>query len=257
MSFMPFLRNFLGAKGHEATDGLTKALVRLDPDAASQADLATMEQDLDRAGLAIQKLRADLTHEQAEFDHVSQQYHELMGAAELLQKKADDPATPEDQRASVKTSLVSLLDRIEHLAPELDRDKQDVDSTQALLSEAEQAYQDKAHALAEAKKNLDRAHHDLQHATLEEQRAHDRAQQAEVVAGLRSSPESKLTIALNTMQQSAADARQRAAATDMKAKALSGAGQAAEDSNVAAALAEVRGSTPSMSLGDRLAALKR
>jgi chromosome segregation ATPase len=257
MSFVPFLRNFLGAKGHQATDGLTQALVKLDPEAASQADLATMEQDLDRAGIAIQKLRSDLTHEQSEFDHVSQQYHELMGAAELLQKKVDDPATPEDQRNSVKASLAALLDRIEHLVPDLDRDKHDVDATQALLTEAEQAYQDKASALTNAKHNLDRARQDMQHAALEEQRARDRAEQAEVVAGLKTSATSKLTVALDTMQHSAAQARERAAATDMKAKALTGASQAAEDSNVAAALAEVRGTSPTTSLADRLAALKR
>jgi chromosome segregation ATPase len=257
MSFIPFLRNFLGAKGHQAADGLTKALVQLDPESASQADLATMDQDLDRAGMAIQKLRTDLAHETNEFEHVSQQYHELMSAAELLQKKLDDPAVSEAQKASVQTSLTGLLNRIEHLAPDLDRDKHDVEATQALLTEAEQAYQAKAKALADAKQNLERARHELDHARLEEQHSRDRAEQAEVVAGLKASATSKLTIALNSLHSSAEDAHQRAQAADLKAKALTSVADAGTDANVAAALAEVRGSSSPHSLADRLAALKR
>lgn len=255
MSLMPFLRNFLGAKGGQAAQGLTKALVQLDPEAASQADLATMSQDLDRAGLVIQKLRADLGREQAELDQVTQQYHELMAAAELLQKKAD--AAAEADRPALQASLAKLVERIEQLAPDLDRDKHDVEATQQLLTEAEDAYQAKAGALADARHNLERARHDLTHAAIEEQRSRERAAQAEVVAGLKGSPASHLTIALDAMHQSAEEARERAGAEEMKAKALNGAAEAAGDPNVAAALAEVRGTAPGKSLAERLAALKR
>ncbi|HLY54893.1 MAG TPA: hypothetical protein VKS60_05015 [Stellaceae bacterium] len=255
MSFIPFLRNFLGAKGNQAADSLTRAIVQLDPEGASRADLASMSQDLDRAGMAIQKLRADLVHELAEFGHVSQQYHELMAAAELLQKKVD--AANDAEKASLQASLASLVERIEHLAPELDRDKHDVDTTQALLTEAEQAYQEKAKALSQAKQNLEHARHELQHAQLEEERSRERARQAEVVAGLRSSGGTGLNVALDSLHQSAEAAHQRAQAADMKAGALKGVAEAGGDANVAAALAEVRGSASPQSLSDRLAALKR
>src|SRR5215469_13990575 len=187
MSLFPFLRHFVGAKGDQAATNFVKALVKLDPETASQADLRVMEQDLDRAGEVIAKLRADLAHGRGEFEHISKQYHELMAAAELLQKRIDDPATPEAQRASLTASLQGLVERIEHMAPEIDQDKKDVDDTQALLTEAESTYQQKAQALATAKQNLDRARHDLQRAHLEEERSHERADQAAVVAGLSKS----------------------------------------------------------------------
>src|SRR5215472_755396 len=75
MSLLPFLRNFIGVEGDNAAAGVVKALVQLDPDSATIADLRTMEQDLDNAGRMIAKLRADLAHEQAEFDSIGDQYH--------------------------------------------------------------------------------------------------------------------------------------------------------------------------------------
>jgi len=180
-----------------------------------------------------------------------------MAAAELLQKKIADPGTPDVQKQSLNASLASLVAKIEHLAPELDRDQKDVESTRALLSEAEAVYQQKAEALTNAKKNLDSARHDLQHARIEEERGAERARQAATVAGLRSSPTSGLTVALNVMQQSAQEARQRAEAMNMKAQALSRLKEATADQNVAAALAYVRGTAPTKSLSDRLSALRR
>lgn len=253
MSLIPFFKNFIGAKGHAAAENVVKAMVALDPEAATRADLLSMEQDLDRAGTMIAKLRADLSHEQTEYDALKRQYGELMGAAEVLQRRS--AAAPDD--TSIKASLASLLDRIEHMVPELDREKHDVESTQSLLTEAEATYQDKAQALASAKANLDRARHDLARAGLEEQRANERAEQAKAVAGLKSSGASGLTIALDTMKASADEARQRADAATMKAQALTNVKDAKTDANVASALAEAKGAAPAQSLSDRLAALKR
>jgi hypothetical protein len=54
MSLLPFLRNFIGVEGDNAAAGVVKALVQLDPDSATVADLRTMEQDLDSAGRMIE-----------------------------------------------------------------------------------------------------------------------------------------------------------------------------------------------------------
>jgi chromosome segregation ATPase len=257
MTLIPFLRNFIGVKGQDAAESVTKALVQLDPEAATRADLASMEQDLDRAGMVIQKLRVDLTKEQGELDRVSNEYHELMDAAELLQKKIDDPAATDAQKTSLQTSLAALLGRIEHMAPDLDRDKQDVEATQALITEAESAYQEKAKAFAEAKHNLDRARQELEHAKIEEARGREHAAQAEIIAGLKKGSGSSLTVALDSLHQSATEAHQRAQAAEMKAKALTHVSDAGTDPNVAAALAEVRSGAPGQTLADRLAALRR
>jgi chromosome segregation ATPase len=258
MSMIPFVRNFLGVKGGQAAEGVVKAIVNLDPDAATQADLRTMAEDLDRAGRAIAKLRGELSQEQRELETVTKQYNELMAAAELIQKRIDDPTAVASQKDGLQKSLTGLVDRMEHMVPELDRDKKEVADTQSLVAEAEAAYRDKADGLANAKAQLDHMKHDLERARIEEERAKAKAEQAEVVAGLKRSSTSSLTIALDAMQKSASEARERADAHTMKAGALTQAKDAATDQNVAEALAEVRGTnTNGRSLSDRLAALKR
>src|SRR6266446_4013373 len=112
MSLLPFVRNFVGLKGDSVAANVVKALVELDPESATVADLRTMEQDLDKAGRMIAKLRADLAHEQTEFDSIGGQYHELMAAAELLQKRIADPGIPDVQKQSLNTSLASLVHKI-------------------------------------------------------------------------------------------------------------------------------------------------
>ena len=131
------------------------------------------------------------------------------------------------------------------------------DSTQALLTEAQVAYQAKATALREAKAKLTRAKNDLAHAAVEEQRAAWRAETARVVAGLSSGSGSGINVAVDAMTQTAQATRDRAATLDMKAKALSGAKAAEEDPNIAAAMAAAAGTVANATVADRLAALQR
>src|SRR5258708_634943 len=115
----------------------------------------------------------------------------------------------------------------------------------------------KATALTGAKGKLARAKNDMAHATLEEQRAASRAETARAVAGLSSGSGSGINVALDAMTRTAQATRDRAAALDMKAKALSGAKTAEEDPNIAAAMAAAAGTAANATVADRLAALQQ
>lgn len=257
MSLMPFLKNFVGSGGTQVVENVTAHLVSLAPETASKAELVTMEDDLDNAGRTITRLQSELAQEQHAFDLINTQYGEMMAAAELLQKQVDDPATSDDKRASLSKSLNGLLEKIEHIVPDLDHKREDIVSTSDFLKDAEQAYQEKSQALLAAKSNLDRAKHDMEHAALEEDRAKKHAEDAKVIAGLKTGASSGLNVALDAMQKAATEARERASANNMKAKALTSAKDAGEDENVKAALAQVKGSTSEKTLADRLAQLRR
>jgi NH3-dependent NAD+ synthetase len=95
------------------------------------------------------------------------------------------------------------------------------------------------------------------HATLEEQRAASRAETARAVAGLSGGSDSGINVALDAMTRTAQQTRDRAAALDMKAKALSGAKTAEEDPNIASAMAAAAGTAANATVADRLAALKQ
>ncbi len=255
MSLLSFTQCFIGAGGHQAATALTTAMVKMAPETATAAELANMEQDLDTAGKLISRLQRELTDERHAYDSINSRYTQMMGAAENIQHQID-AATDDAAKAPLQTSLASLVAKIEEMVPELDRDKKDIDSTQALLTESETAYQAKATALTGAKAKLVSARHDMEHADLEEERAKEHAETARTVAGLSTSSGGGINVALDAMNRSATQTRDRAAALDMKAKALTGATTAENDPIVAAAMAAASGTTASSSVADRMAALK-
>ena len=253
MSLLSFTKCFIGAGGEQAATALTTAMVKMAPETATAAELKNMEQDLDAAGQLISRLQRELTDERHAYDAINARYTQMMGAAENLQHQIDTAGFLKDP---LQASLATLVAQIEEMVPELDQDKKDIDATQALLREAEAAYQAKATALTGAKAKLNRARNDMVHATLEEQRAASRAETARAV-GLSSGGGSGINVALDAMTRTAQETRDRAAALDMKAKALSGAKTAEEDPNIAAAMAAAAGTAANATVADRLAALRQ
>ena len=256
MSLLSFTKCFIGAGGEQAATALTAAMVNMAPEAATAAELQSMEQDLDAAGRLISRLQRELTDERHAYDTINARYTQMMGAAENLQNQIDAASFLKDP---LQASLATLVAQIEEMVPELDQDKKDIDSTQALLTEAEVAYQAKAAALRDAKAKLTRAKNDMAHAALEERRAAWRVETARAVAGISSGSGSGsgINVAVDAMAQTAQATRDRAAALDMKAKALSGAKTADEDPNIAAAMAAAAGMVPNATVADRLAALQQ
>jgi chromosome segregation ATPase len=256
MSLLSFTKCFIGAGGEQAATALTTAMVKMAPETATAAQLKNMEQDLDAAGQLIARLQRELTDEHRAYDAINARYTQMMGAAENLQHQIDGASF---MKEPLQASLATLVAQIEEMVPELDQDKKDIDATQSLLTDAEAAYQAKAAALTGAKAKLDRARHDMAHATIEEQRAASRAEAARAVAGLSSGSGngSGINIALDAMTRTAQQTRDRAAALDMKAKALTGAKTAEEDPNIAAAMAAAAGTAAHATVADRLAALKQ
>jgi len=240
MSLLSFTKCFIGAGGEQAATALTTAMVRMAPETATAAELKNMEQDLDAAGQLISRLQRELNDERHAYDAINARYTQMMGAAENLQHQIDTASFLKDP---LQASLATLVAQIEEMVPQLDQDKHDINSTQALLTEAEAAYRAKASALTGAKAKLTRAKNDMAHATLEEQRAASRAETVRALADLSSSngSGSGINVAVDAMTRTAQATRGRAAALDMKAKALSGAKTAEEDPNIAAAMAAAAG----------------
>jgi DNA repair exonuclease SbcCD ATPase subunit len=256
MSLLSFTKCFIGVGGEQAAAALTTAIVKMAPEAATAAELKNMEQDLDAAGQLISRLQRELAEERRAYDAINARYTQMMGAAENLQHQIEAASFLKEP---LQASLATLVAQIEEIVPELDQDKKDVDATQALLREAEVAYQAKANALAGATAELARAKNDMVHAALEEQRAASRAEAARAVAGLSSGTGggSGINLALDAMTRTAQATRDRAAVLDMKAKALSGAETAEEDPNIATAIAAAAGTVANATVADRLAALRQ
>ncbi|SIS89743.1 hypothetical protein [Insolitispirillum peregrinum] len=255
---LDFLKHLIGIKTRDLAQEATNLLATLDTDAAIQADLRVMEDDLDAAGKLIAELRAAYNREVQEFEAVEKRYQQHFTAAESLQVRLQ--AAPEAEKAAINTGLNELVDLLEKLVPEMEKEKQDVVEAEALLREAEKAYQEKGAALKKARSDLENARRDLKRAEIDADRAKAQAEQAARVAGLRdkSGQQTGLRVGFNAMTEKAAALRQQAESQRMKSQVLKDA-PASTNSYVQQALNDAagKGTTDSRSAVDRLAALKK
>lgn len=255
---MQFFRTLLGVKGERLGQQVVDALVELDPKSASAAQLRVMEEDLDKAGQLLTRLRADFQRERREAVEARENYGRRLAAAEHLSHQLE--SAPADRRPSLESSLSTLLTQLEELKGEVEVEEREADEAEALVAEAEAAYREKAKALTEAKTALTKAERDMQRAKIEEERAAERANRAAEVAGLRAGSGSKLTVAVDAMSRRAEQARVNAEAARMKAQALNDLSSRDKpglgDPNIEAALAAVgTGGASSLPLQERLARL--
>jgi len=252
---LSFLRNMVGVKTDKAMQAGVEALVRWDPQSASEAELRTMEQHLDDLGQQVAMARQSYDREQKEADAIQALSAQRMAAAEQLQKQiaAEPDAT---RKTALEHSLETLVAMLEQMTPEIEREKKDAVDAKDFLEMLEKTYAEAGGKLRQGRSELERARRDMARAGQQRQVAEQQAEMARRAAGLTSAT-SSMTVALKAMQEAAARDLASADAATAKAKLLRPTQPEHDDPNIAAALAAVSGKSPApQSLSDRLAALK-
>jgi predicted nucleic acid-binding Zn-ribbon protein len=249
-----FVRNLLGVKTDQAVQGAVEALVRWDPKAATEAELRTMEQHLDDLGRQVAEARMSYDREKKEADAIKTLSSQRMAAAEQLQRQMDAETDPA-RKNSLEKSLATIVNMLEEMAPEIEREAKDAVDAQEFLEMLEKSYADAGGKLKEARAQLERAHRDMSRAEKQREMADRQAEAARRAAGLASTT-SGLSVALKAMQDSAARDLASAEAANAKAKLLTPTQPEKEDPNIAAAMAAASGKPTATSLTDRLAALR-
>jgi chromosome segregation ATPase len=249
-----FIRNLLGVKTDQAMQAGIEALVRWDPQAATEAELRSMEQHLDELGIEVAKARTAYEREKKEAVAIRALLNQRMAAAEQLQKQVDTEATG-GRKAALEKSLTTLLNMLEQMTPEVEREAQDETDAQDFLGMLEKTYAEAGAKLRAARSQLERAERDMARAGQQRQVAERQADAARRAAGL-SNTTSSLNVALKTMQDAAAHDLEVAEAASAKARLLKPTQPEQDDPNIAAALAAASGRPQPQNLSERLAALK-
>jgi phage shock protein A len=250
-----FIRNLVGVKTDRAVNNAIEAIVRWDPKSATEAELRTMEQNLDQLGLQVAEARAAYDREKKEADQIQALSQQRMAAAEQLQARLTGEADPAG-KAALEKSLATLVGMLEQMAPEVERERQDVVDAESFLRSLEETYQQAGLKLRTARADLTRAERDMTRAEQQREAADRRAEAARQAAGLASAS-SGLSVALKAMQDNAARNLAQAEAANAKATMLRPTKPEQEDPNIAAAMAAASGKGPApASLTDRLAALR-
>jgi chromosome segregation ATPase len=251
-----FIRNLVGVKTDRAVNSAIEAIVRWDPKSATEAELRTMEQNLDELGLQVAQARASYDREKKEADQIMALSQQRMAAAEQIQARLEAEASPAG-KAALEKSLATLVAMLEQMAPEVERERQDVIDAEAFLRSLEETYQQAGQKLRTARADLTRAERDMTRAEQQREAAERRAEAARQAAGLASAS-SGLSVALKAMQDNAARNLAQAEAANSKASLLRPSKPEQEDPNIAAAMAAAAGkASPQASLADRLQALRQ
>jgi chromosome segregation ATPase len=252
---LQFMRNLIGVKTDKAVQAGVEALVRWDPQSASEAELRSMEQHLDQLGRQVAQARQSYDREVREADAIQALSAQRMAAAEQLQSQLSAETDPA-KKSELERSLTTLVTMLEQMAPEVEREKKDVVDAKDFLETLEKTYAEAGGKLREGRSQLERAQRDMARAGQQRQMAEQQADAARRAAGL-STTTSSLNVALKAMQDSAARDLTNAEAANMKAKLLKPTQPEQEDPNIARAMQIAAGKPPTpTNLADRLAALR-
>jgi chromosome segregation ATPase len=252
---LSFIRNLVDVKADKAVQAGVEALVRWDPQSASEAELRTMEQHLDDLGRQVATARQSFEREQKEADAIQALSHQRMVAAEQLEKQIAAETDP-TRKAGLERSMGTLVAMLEQMTPEIEQEKKDAVDAKDFLEMLEKTYAEAGGKLRQGRAELERARRDMARAGQQRQVAEQQAEAARRAAGLTTAT-SSMTVALKAMQEAAASDLASADAATAKAKLLRPTQPEQEDPNIAAALAAAAGRSPApQSLSDRLAALR-
>ena len=136
---LAFIRNLVGVKTDQAVNQAVEAIVRWDPQSATEAELRTMEQHLDQLGRQVAEARMAYDREKKEADAIQALSQQRMAAAEQLERRMTAEADP-TRKAELERSLATLVGMLEQMAPEVEREKQDAADAEEFLRMLEDTY---------------------------------------------------------------------------------------------------------------------
>lgn len=249
-----FLKHYGMHKATGILDEFASAVVAFDPQAASRAQVAMMEAELGKLGNRLAEAEAELRREHRETLELKQNYDQYLQAAQILQNRLSDGQDPANT-AETEASLAKIIDKLEQMKPEIEREEREDGEVEAWSSELRNSFEELAKKIRGAHAQLKTARRQMDMANLQKDRAEQQDRRAKEAAGLNNSI-SSLNVALDSMNQETSRVRAETEALKLKAGLLQ-ADRLDDDPNIAAALAAARGNAAADrgSLSDRLAAL--
>ncbi len=251
---MGFFTQFASQKIEDVKSGFIKLIVEFDPESATEAQIAELDEILTKITKQMVLAKNSWDKEQREAVEIKKNYDLRMGAAERLQTRLDAETDPE-QKAKVETSLGKLIDELERMGSEVDREAREAEEAQQYYTELNDAVKTAAARLKEARSKMAEAKRRMDMAKIRAERAHEQEERAQVLSGIKKDA-GHIGVAFDAMNKRAEEMETDAEVHKQKANLLS-VPKETEDPLIAQALKEAAGEKPKGSLSDRLAALKK
>jgi chromosome segregation ATPase len=254
---MSFITSLFKKHAENVFNDVQEFIVTLDPETATEAQIEEFNKKLAQASEELAKSRLDYQKEQKEADVIVALYNQRLKAAEILQNKFNAAAT-DTEKATLETSLGSLLTMIEGMTADVEREKQEAEDAKAIMDDLLKFVEESAATLKQARQRLQHSQNEMKRAELEQKRAQQRVERAEVLAGIKKEGDS-FNVALTAMEKKTREAKVQADGANTRASLLKPTDKEKGDDNIKAALAEAEGKPVAggLSVAERLAALQK
>jgi hypothetical protein len=247
-----FFKNFAKVKGEQLEEGMVNLAVALDKEGAAEAAIKQKQDEHSKRIEMLQEANASYRKEHDEYIAEKNFYDRLMNEAEAVQTLITEG---QGDQAQLNADLEKLVAKIEQRAPILEKEKQEAEEAEQWMKEMQEAVEEISKELVNLRDVVNQAKQDIQRAELDKERQRKKAEQAEVLVGLRKAG-NKYDVALNALQNKAK--QEQAEAEKFKIKADSLKKEKSEDvSEILGKYSNASVSTSTESLSDRLAKLKK
>jgi len=247
----------------DAEKGLILMLEKLNcGDIVDEHQLLQHENALETVSKLMVKAQATYEKEDGEYKALKKAYDEKLSDAEKLQTAVttDSNLLSVDKKAKFEQHLIKLIDEIEAMKPRLETEEQEMIEARDHFALLKETVEVKAKQLAEARTRLTQARTENQRLDVQVKRQEEREAEQKVLMGIRTEASSMDTV-LNAIDSENQKKREQLAASKARVDALKLAqgstGTAPVDSDVADFLKSGTPATSSVSVADRLAALKK
>lgn len=260
---MSFLNIFKSGSKKAVVEGERGLIMLLEKmglnDVVDEAQISQYEDALDKVSVLAAKAKTKYDQEHREFLAIKVQYDEKLADAQSCQEKITSATTPLDLKHKLDAHLSALLDEIEAMKPELDREEQEALEEFDHYTMLKETVELKAGQLAKAKTALQTARRENQKLDVQMDRIKEREDQQKVLMGIREQT-SSLDSVLDAINADNTKKREKIEASKLRVDALKihekpASGASSIDPEVAAAIGKGTSMAPKMSAADRLAAL--
>lgn len=219
MSLSKFFGFFAKSKVNNVGLTLAEKLAQYDPETATAAGMLELESNLDEMLAETAKARQEYQREQQEATVARNNLNQLTSAAKRLGEELQTLDPESDRYKQVSKSLTTALDRIDAVTPDVEREEREAKLAGDTLQMLEQASNECATQLREAKNQFENSKRELAAAKASEKLAERTAERAAKVAGIRGSG-SQMSVAVTALQKATEQSRARADAALQKATLL-------------------------------------
>ena len=219
MSFN-FFKNLVKVKADQVEEGLVNLAVALDSDAACETAIRQKMDEHDQRIAMLQEANADYLREQQEYERELSVYTRYVNEAEAIQKLITEHVPGGRYNLEeLERDLNEILNQIEKRVPIMEKEKADADRAKVWMTELQEAVDEIGKELISLRETVNQAKRDIQQAEVDKERNRKKAEQAEILAGLKKSG-NKFDTAINALKNQADKEKAEAEKYQIKADSI-------------------------------------